>query len=502
MGTTTDKLTHLGQTKSEIRDAIISKGVPVPVETTFRGYADKIRDISCGGDIPQPTPYIRPNDWLPINNLVVEGNQKFVGLYAIFEDSNFLSLSAIGDYTVNWGDGTIENFASGDQAYHQYSYDDFVGTESTKGYRQAIITVTPQLGHDLIDINLQKKHNQVGLVSYSTGWLDVTISAPNITSLSIGGLLPHGHLEIFCFLGNNNISSFDAMFYNCYSLQSIPLFNTVSGVSFNLMFANCYSLQSVPLINVVNGTSFFKMFDNCYSLQSVPLFNTINGTNFSSMFSRCSSLQTVPLFNTEKGTDFNNMFSSCVSLWSVPLFNTVNGRSFDSMFVICSSLQTVPLFNTEKGVSFQNMLGSCYALNSVPLFNTINGTSFSSMFGACYSLQSVPLFNTINGTNFSSMFANCYSLQIVPLFNVVNGNSFNNMFMNCPSLHKGSISRPKNTISYASCKLSASAIVDIFNNLASVWNYSTITITNNWGASLLTVEERAIATNKGWMISG
>jgi hypothetical protein len=45
MGTISDKLTHLSQTKSDIRDAIISKGISVPVETTFRDYATKVSDI-------------------------------------------------------------------------------------------------------------------------------------------------------------------------------------------------------------------------------------------------------------------------------------------------------------------------------------------------------------------------------------------------------------------------------------------------------------------------
>jgi hypothetical protein len=45
MGTTAEKLTHLSQTKSDIRDAIEAKGVSVPVETTFRDYATKVSDI-------------------------------------------------------------------------------------------------------------------------------------------------------------------------------------------------------------------------------------------------------------------------------------------------------------------------------------------------------------------------------------------------------------------------------------------------------------------------
>ena len=63
------------------------------------------------------------------------------------------------------------------------------------------------------------------------------------------------------------------------------------------MFYDCYSLQSVPLFNTQNGTNFLNMFYNCFSLQSVPLFNTQNGTNFTQMFYICPSLDYLPAFN-------------------------------------------------------------------------------------------------------------------------------------------------------------------------------------------------------------
>jgi hypothetical protein len=45
MGTTAEKLVYLGQTKADIRNAIIAKGVTVPTDTTFRNYATKISEI-------------------------------------------------------------------------------------------------------------------------------------------------------------------------------------------------------------------------------------------------------------------------------------------------------------------------------------------------------------------------------------------------------------------------------------------------------------------------
>lgn len=46
------KLSYLFDTKEEIREAIQEKGVSVPSSTTFRAYADKIREIETGSAIP------------------------------------------------------------------------------------------------------------------------------------------------------------------------------------------------------------------------------------------------------------------------------------------------------------------------------------------------------------------------------------------------------------------------------------------------------------------
>lgn len=48
MGTTAEKLAYLEETKTAIKDAIAAKGVEVPEETTFRGYAGLISGISTG----------------------------------------------------------------------------------------------------------------------------------------------------------------------------------------------------------------------------------------------------------------------------------------------------------------------------------------------------------------------------------------------------------------------------------------------------------------------
>lgn len=48
MGTTAEKLAYLADTKTDIKNAIVAKGVEVPEGTPFRQYADLISGISTG----------------------------------------------------------------------------------------------------------------------------------------------------------------------------------------------------------------------------------------------------------------------------------------------------------------------------------------------------------------------------------------------------------------------------------------------------------------------
>jgi surface protein len=410
--------------KEAIRLAIETKGVTVDPSVLLSGYPTKIDEISTGGD-----GYQRPSDWLEIDSLVVDLDEKFVGLYAIYEDSNFISLSATGNYTVDWGDGIVENYTSGVQCYHQYDYADFVGTESTRGYRQAIVTVTPN-GGTLTNIDLQKKHNQSGLPSYTLGWLDIKMSGANISSMTIGeSIYKLALLEQFSFIGSNLVTNMYNMFYNCYALQSIPLLDTSAVTSMSQMFYNCYALQTIPLLDTSSVTNMHQMFSNCYALQTIPLLDTQAVNNMTQMFYTCTALQTIPLLDTSAVTSMSQMFLYC------------------------------------------------YALQTIPLLDTSSVTNMHQMFYYCYTLQSIPLLDTSKVTSMYNMFGNCYALS------------------------KGTLSGTKATISYINCKLSQLALVDIFNGLVTVAG-PTITITGNWGASSLTVGERAIATDKGWTIVG
>ena len=92
--------------------------------------------------------WTRPSDWLTLPTMT-ESSEKMVALVAVHpHDSNYFAFTITcftGTYSVNWGDGTSNaNVTSGVQVNKLYTYSTAAlnGTESTRGYRQAIVQVT------------------------------------------------------------------------------------------------------------------------------------------------------------------------------------------------------------------------------------------------------------------------------------------------------------------------------------------------------------------------
>ena len=379
--TISDQLLLLNSTKTAIAAAIEDKGVAVGA-VPFADYPAKIAEISGGGT---PTPgWVRPADWLELPE-VLETDQKMVGLHAVFPDANFLALKCAGGYTVDWGDGVVENFASGVQANHEYNFNNpaLAASATALPYKQAIVTVTPQAGQNLTSLNLFVKHNQAGLVNgYASGWLDLRISGQSLATLTISGtsttLVRHILLEQVEIL-NSSVTNMSNMFYNCYALASIPVLDTSSVTLMSSMFANCYALASIPVLDTISVALMSGMFFNCYALASIPALNTSSVTSMSSMFANCYALASIPALNTSSVTNMSSMFANCYALASIPVLDTSSVTDMSSMFA------------------------NCYALASIPALNTSSVTNMSSMFYNCLNLSSI---NTI-GTKITHSIANC-----------------------------------------------------------------------------------------------
>ena len=450
----------------------------------------------------QYVPYVRPSDWLTLPSMT-GSSQAFYGLVAVCNDnSNFISIQATtsaGNVSVDWGDGTVDVVASNSVVNHVYDYASISSsTLSTRGYKQAIVSVTPVSGN-LTSISTQVKY--AGTAAPNSGytgtarWLDIKFGSPNLTSFTISNNSPtvwQGMLEqieivslsssstwnllnAFRFLVKLQnfiwpsaipLSGANSAFASCQSLINAPEFPAgISGTSIDTasMFNLCYSLKYVPNYSIsgASGGTVASMFTNCTSLVKAPKFtNTSKITNWSSMFNGCNQLIDVPTYDTSGATTLANMFQNCRTLVTAPYLNTVNVTSFNSMFTGCVALQNVPAYNMASATDVNLMFQSCGALKSTPSFimpkmvtlggmfsacqglvdigpliTTGNLTTIDSTFGTCASLKTAPIIsNTINVTSVISMFNTCRSLIDVPVYDTSNTTNMANMFLNCSSL--------------------------------------------------------------------
>ena len=300
--------------KAAIKTAIEAKGVTVG-DIKLNQYAAKIDAIQQGGT----GDWIRPADWLPIDDLVVAGEQKTVGLYAVYPNvndkgmTNTVAFVVTGNYTVNWGDGVVESFNSNVVAEHIYDYNSLsASTECTRGYRQAIITITPQSGQNITQILFGRKHSSVVFGRISSQWLDLVIGGTAISYFRMqeNNVFPNLLEKVKCIQSNAACTNMGPMFTNCYSLQSLDLsgFNTSSVTNMSYMFNSCSSLQSLDLSQTVLSAI-------------TTITNFANFTNGTISLIKCRLPQVKWSFtvagNPLSATALNNLFSDLKDLTSL-----------------------------------------------------------------------------------------------------------------------------------------------------------------------------------------
>ena len=298
-----------------------------------------------------------------------------------------------------------------------------------------------------------------------------------------------------------------------YSLQKYNEWDsTVSYIGDFFRFDK--KLVYAPLVDTHILKIMGSMFEGCTNLKTVPLFVTSNVTIMSSMFDGCSNLKTVPQFDTSKVTDMQYMFESCSNLKTVPLFDTSNVTDMSSMFDGCSNLKTVPLFDTSNVTDMSSMFDGCSNLKTVPQFDTSKVTDMQYIFKSCSNLKTVPLFDTSNVTNMGSMFEGCTNLTEVPLFDFSNVTNMQ-YFIGFSTLNNlttlGGFKDLKvdwnDNYGLAKCpNLTYESVMNVINNLYDFRGNGDETTTKTIkfhpnSLALLSDDDKAIATNRGWVLS-
>ena len=321
------------------------------------------------------------------------------------EEAFFFTLSAKGNFTVDWGDGTVDTINKTD-------------TEQTPYWH-----IYSKAGnYKVVFDGLATEYNTDYMIRAAISFEDAA-SKNKITGISgsFGKMFPILNFK------DSGAPKFRCTFKDCKGLTgSIPknLFSGISGSPVEFMFSNTFQgcaglTDSIPenLFSGIDGLAvgmFADTFDGCTGLTgSIPenLFTGIKGAPAPDMF-----------YNT---------FGNCKGLTgSIPenLFVGINGSPADCLFTGtfdgCSGLTgSIPenLFSGISGVPAKAMFNAtfrgCSGLRgSIPsnLFTKIKGSPaeyiFHSIFSGCSGLTSIGdgLFNGIAGTAQTGMFEKAF----------------------------------------------------------------------------------------------
>lgn len=331
-------------------------------------------------------------------------------------------------------------------------------------------------------------------------------------------------------------------FKDCSALREITMpLNMQFCYTISYAFSNCYSLEAVrfptniPTLNNISNT-----FNGCRSLrtQVVPDGFSAN-MNASYAYKGCVSLQMVS-FPTQSFSSLDYAFDTCKSLISLELAPTMASlTTMASMCNACYALQRVILpISAPALTTMANMFFTCSSLSSCSLPDAPNNTSLNSTFIGCGNLSKVVFPGSMRSvTSLNATFASCFMLnEIIGLENVgslttsvncmtiaeycenltsltlnckmhtftfygTSGSPIKLASLNITPVSGSFASGAGDQIKVSYSNLGKEALVNLFTVLPTVAS-KVINITGAAGAALLTAEDRLIATNKGWTITG
>tara|TARA_R100001460_G_scaffold25459_2_gene51201 strand:- start:1300 stop:3252 length:1953 start_codon:yes stop_codon:yes gene_type:complete len=401
--------------------------------------------------------YDRPSDWLNIDSLVTVSDEKIVALIAVIEDSdNLVALRCQGAYTVDWGDGTVTNYASNTIASHSYAYSGVSpGNFSTRGYGMQILTVTPQAGQSLTTFRTDVTHpSTVGSQSYN--YLDIRFSLPNCTTFDHDGNSVQQNknmLERIIGLGTWGVTNLttacrglpalvecelpaatgphQALFQNCTDLQVVSNmnFNGASGAnSLRSLFNNCVKLQYVPDIDAPNAIVIQETFRGTFNLLGVGTFKVPSATNSTNWVFQSRLRILYGEYNFDGLVAANQMFQDTNKLVSAPPLSFPSLTNATQLFVNCGiqGLDVdLPVATAGRGI-FQGFSGTIKRANMPALVNA------DRLFRGCLAQDSSNV--TVGGagtiTNAGAMFFGSYfdTIPAVDYSNVVTARNNEGIF--------------------------------------------------------------------------
>lgn len=510
-------------------------------------------------------PWKRPADWLPLPVPRQDQLRSLIALVAVFPRPTSLGFVVYGvPYTVDWGDGVVERFQSGQPASHVYTYGRLpASTQCSRGYRQAIVKVSWEAagvlgGRTANALEVTDYTARSDLTTNTTPLLDVQLAGRTLSNLVLSprnkpsrlceqvwmrplkaGIRRWNNYSQGLFENMNSLQSvpefsvgdlvnLSRTFRNCKSLKLVPEFDASAVESMEDMFAGCAALQGVTL-SAELCRNYKRAFQGCTSLREVIVRDSAEMVTWQDAFSGCTSLQWVDIDHFDRAQDLSGMFRGCVALRAMAEINAPQCKTTEAMFHGCVALTEMGAMAMPQNQNIIAMFYQCWSMRELPLLGFGDLSYVSSAFAEMYALETPPRgFDTPECWDFTAMFANCVNLTRAPELNTSQGLSFNGVLQNCTALEEvpgwdmSGVSRRsgldlafdnlpsctrvrafgmKASFSLKRLPLQAEQLNEVFHNLGVIeGNPQTVVVGGVYGA-LQDGLRSELALSKGWQIA-
>jgi hypothetical protein len=242
------------------------------------------------------------------------------------------------------------------------------GSAALLPYKIAIVTITPQAGQNLTVVNFQAKHNQTGLPAYTTGWLELAISVPNVTGASYtlsGTAVGHRILERVNVIACGVLTNMANMYANTPALRSVSAFP--SGITEVTTLASHYQssgLRDFPVFlgSAAKVTNTSAMFANCFNAEDFPpLPVSIAALTTANLMYSSTNAKRIPPFpgSTAGITNMNGMVVGMPNLQELPVINMAGASNASNGSITAG--QPLPSLKRMliSGMRFSFSLANC-----------------------------------------------------------------------------------------------------------------------------------------------